>query len=109
MGIIAEHLQAWLVEATREERPVMEKWDKVLDIIQSDFREGRITVDYSWKTVVFIPKGNRNFRGIGLVEVILKAVSGVANFLIGAAVDFHNTLHRFRSGRPCRGPPPSYP
>ena len=52
-----------------------------------------------WKAVVFIPKGNGKLRGIRLVEVIWKAVLGVVNFRIGAAVDFHYMLHRFRTGR----------
>ena len=33
------------------------------------------------------------------MEVIWKAVSGVVNFRIGAAVNSHNTLHGFRARR----------
>ena len=50
-----------------------------------------------WQTVVIILNGNREFHGIRLVEVIWKAVLGMVNFWIGEAVDFHNTLHGFRS------------
>ena len=36
---------------------------------------------------------------IGIVEVLWKAVSGVANFWIGAVVDLHDMLHGFKAGR----------
>ena len=36
------------------------------------------------------------------MKVIRKAVAGVANFWIWAALDFHDTLHRFRAGRGMR-------
>ena len=47
-----------MVEATRGERPDTEKWDTVVDIIQSEFREGRIPVECAWQMVVLTPKGN---------------------------------------------------
>ena len=94
----AEHLQMWLAEATREERPGMKKWDKVVDIIQSTIREGRIPMECAWKTVVLIPKGNGTLYGIRLVEDIWKAMSGVVNFRIGLAVYFYDTLHGFMAG-----------
>ena len=40
-----EHIQERLTEATSEESLDMDKWDKVVDIIYSTFREGRITVE----------------------------------------------------------------
>ena len=89
----------WLAEATIEEKPEMEKWDKVVDIIQYAFREGMIPVECVWKTAVLIRKGNRELCGIGTVEVIWVAMSGVVNFWIRVAVNFHNTLHGFRTGR----------
>ena len=46
------------MEATSEESLDMDKWDKVVDIIYSTFREGRITVECEWQTVVLIPEGN---------------------------------------------------
>ena len=33
------------------------------------------------------------------MKVIWKAVLGMVNCWVGVAVDFHNTLHCFRSGR----------
>ena len=61
----AENIQAWLAEATREERPDTYNWGKCLDIIQSTFRKCRIAVECARQTALLIPKGNREFNGIG--------------------------------------------
>ena len=71
-----------------------------MDIIQYTFIVWCITVEFIWKTVVLIAKRDREFHGIGIVEVIWKAVLGLVNCCIGGAVYFHDTLHGFRS---CRG------
>ena len=39
VGNETDHLQAWLSEANREERLDTDKWDKVVDTTQSEFRE----------------------------------------------------------------------
>ena len=49
-------------------------------------------------TVALIPKGKGDFWGIGLIKVIWMAVLVMKIVWIGLAVDFHNTLHRFRAG-----------
>ena len=51
----------------------------------------------TWQTVVLIPNGNGEFRGIGIVEVLWKAFSGVTNWRIGVALQFHDMLHGFRA------------
>ena len=71
----AEHIQAWLAEANREERPDMEKWEKVVDVLQYDFREGSITMECACQMVGLDTKGNRELHWIRLVEVICKALS----------------------------------
>ena len=48
------------------------------------------------------PEGNGEFCGIGLMNILWKAVLVVANFRIGAVVDFHDTLNGFRAGRVTR-------
>ena len=74
-----DHLQAWLAEATREDRSDTKKRYKVVNIIQYAFREGQIIMDCACKTAVFISKGNGKFHEIGLMEVIWKAVLVVTN------------------------------
>ena len=67
-----------------------------MDILQTVFREGRLPTECMWQTVVIITKGNREFRGIELVEVLCKVLLGVINQRIGAAVQFHDVIHGFR-------------
>ena len=49
------------------------------------------------KIILPVPSGDPSTDPI--VEVIWKAVSWVANYFIGAAVEFHDTDHRFRADR----------
>ena len=53
----------------------------------------------NWQTVVLTPKGNNNYQGIGIVEVLLKTVTGILNCRIMAAIQLQDTLHRFREDR----------
>ena len=49
---------------------------------------------------VLIPKGcSGDFRGIGLVEVLWKAVTSLMNQGLMAVIKFHDVLHRFWEGR----------
>ena len=43
--------------------------------------------------VLILPKGNGEFRRIGFVKVLWKALLGVFNRNIRAAVNFDDTLH----------------
>ena len=49
--------------------------------------------------MVLIPKGNKEYRGIGLVEVMWKVVTAILNEQITASITFHDFLHGFRAGR----------
>ena len=53
--------------------------------------------------MVILTKGNGGFRGIGIVEVLRKALYGGVNWRIGAAVQFHDVIHGFRAVRGDRG------
>ena len=47
--------------------------------------------------VVMIPKGGgTDFRGIGLVKVLWKAIYGIINRLISSSIQFHDALHGFQ-------------
>ena len=56
-------------------------------------------VEATWQTVVLIPKGNEEYRGIGLVEVTWKVVAAILHCRLTTAIPYHDTLHGFRAGR----------
>ena len=67
----------------------------VVDIIQTKFWDGRLPVECNWKMVLLIPKRNGKFKGIGLVDVLWKVLSGSINWQIGAAVHLHSVINGF--------------
>ena len=48
--------------------------------------------------LVLVPKGYREFRGIGVADVLWKALLVAIIFWIGAVRQFNNFLHGFRVG-----------
>ena len=52
----------------------------------------------TWQAVVLIPEGGKDYRDIGLVEVIWKVVAAIFNRLLTASITFHYFLHGFRAG-----------
>ena len=78
-----EHLQSWLAEATQEEQPDIASWEKVVDILQMVFRYGRLIVECTRQKLVIIPKGNGDFKEIGIMEVLWKALLGAINWRLG--------------------------
>ena len=67
-GMRAKHLRTWHRAEKQKENPDPGNWQKVVKIIQVDFREGELAAPCAWKTVVMIPKrGGTNFRGIVLM------------------------------------------
>ena len=69
-------------------------------MIQAALHEGYLAEKCTWKTVVLIPKGNgKDFRRIGLVGVLWMIVTGILNFRLAVAIQIHDALHRFRTGR----------
>ena len=60
---------------TEAEEEGEEMWGKVVEMTQTAFREGKLAEEAAWQTVVLIPKGKGEFRGIGLVEVTWKLMT----------------------------------
>ena len=111
-GIRAEHLKEWLAASNRgklaeekgEEKTAAEEeggelWGKLVELIQTEFREGEMVVEATWKTVVLIPKGNKEYRGIGLVEVTWKVMAAILHCRLTTAIPYHDTLLGFGEGR----------
>ena len=70
------------------------------------FRDGLLTYEAAWQAVVLILKGGGDYHGIGLVEVIWKAVVVILNCRFTSAITYHDSLHGFR-GVAVWGPPPA--
>ncbi len=51
-----------------------------------------------WVIVVLLPKGGRDYRGIGLIEPVHKTVQLVVDGRL-EIIDFYDCLHGFLSGR----------
>ena len=62
------------------------------------FREGELAEESTWQAVFLIPKGEKDYRGIGLVEVMWKLVAAIINRRFTASVAYHDFLHGFRAG-----------
>ena len=81
----AEHLKVWLAAAGRGEkgetadkegggqedaREGAENWARVVELVQTEFRDRDLAEEAIWQAVFLIPKEKKYYRGIGLVEVM---------------------------------------
>ena len=67
--------------------------------MQMEFREGRLPTECTCQKVVLTPKGNYNFRGIGMMEVLWNTMLGMIKLRIRVEVQLHGILHVFWVGR----------
>ena len=91
----AEHLPQWLIAATRHDSTDATNWMKFVSIVQVELHDETLAKECTWKTVVLIQKGKGDFQGIGLTEVLWKAVASLLNRRLTAEIIFHDMLHRF--------------
>jgi len=97
--IRADHLKRWLTEATRSENPDPSRWEVLVELVQECYRTGTIAEEMTWSSMVLLPKGGGDFRGIGLLDIIWKLMESILNRRIASQVEFHDTLHGFRAKR----------
>ena len=86
-------------EKTEAEEEGGDLWGKVVEITQTAFQEGKLAEEATWHTVVLIPKGKKEYRGIELVEVTWKVVAVILHHRLTTGITFHDALHEFREGR----------
>ena len=60
--------------------------------------EGRLEEEATWQAVVLINKGEKYYRGIGLVEVMWKVLAAILNLRLTSSITFHEFVHGFRAG-----------
>ena len=63
-------------------------WEMVVDLIQTAFQEGELAEEAICQAVVLIPKGKKDYWGIGLVEVMWKVVAAIFNHWLTASITF---------------------
>ena len=110
----AEHLKGWLAAAHRGEkgetadkegggredtREGVENWARVVELVQTAFRDVDLAEEATWQAVVLIPKWNKDYQGIGLVKVMWKVVAAILNRRFTSSITYHDALHGFRAGR----------
>ena len=93
-------------EATETTKTNMYHWKKVVALLQASFQEGRLAEEATWQAVALINKRGRNYRCIGLVEVVLKVVTVILSNRFTTSINFHAVLHGFRAGRGTGTAPP---
>ena len=71
----AEHIKEWLRGMREEEDPERQgrcvghgdNWKLFVELVQAVWTHGIISRQMLWSIVVLIPKGGRDYRGIGLL------------------------------------------
>ena len=72
---------------------------KVVAILQVAFQYGTLAEEFTCQIVILIPKCKGDFLGIGLIEVLWKAITSLLNHRITAAIFFHDMLRVFWAGQ----------
>ena len=103
----AEHLKGWLEAARRREKGETadkegggredtyegaENWARVVELVQTFFRDGDLAEEATWQAVVLIPKGKKDYWGIVLVEVMWKVVAAILNRRFTSSITYHDAL-----------------
>ena len=55
------------------------KWERVVELVQTTFRDGVLAEEENWQAVVLTPKGGGAYYRRGLMEVVWKAVAVMLN------------------------------
>ena len=67
-------------------------------MLQTEFWEGVLAEEATWQAMVLILKGVGDYCGIGVLEVVWKAVVVIKNFRFTNSITYHESLHGFREG-----------
>ena len=109
----ADHIKGWLAAAQRADKEKngvegeiratetggpedqsaqggVDNWTRCMCLVPAAFLEGELAEEATWQAVVLIPKEEKDYRGICLVEVM----EAVKRQFIIAATTFHITSTR---------------
>ena len=80
----AEHLKEWLHAVQLEGNPETgpnnvgagDKWNALVQLVQAVWDKGKTPTQLGWVITVLIPKGGRDYCGIGLLKPIWRSSKG---------------------------------
>jgi hypothetical protein len=85
-----------------EEDENMEKWDRVVELVQHAFETGKMPTAFQASTLILVPKSNvGKYRGIALLKALYKLLSALINRQVCKRVKWHDTVHSFIAKRSC--------
>ncbi len=73
------------------------EWEALVRLVQAVWDEGKIPIQLGWVVTVLIPKGGRDYHGIGLLEPIWKVIKQVMDKRL-ELIALHDSLHGCRNG-----------
>ncbi len=98
-GMHAKHVREWLHGVQWEEDPeghgidsAGDTWHLFDQLAQAAWAHGTIPHQLLCIIVVLIPKGSRDYRGIGLLEPVWKCIERVINHCL-EVITLHDSLH----------------
>lgn len=71
----------------------------LVQMVQHVFSTSEFPTELTWTTLVLLPKEDGSSRGIGLMDVIWKLITSIIDARLKGNIDFHDSLHGFRTGR----------
>jgi hypothetical protein len=82
MGMKAEHLKEWLHGIIHEESEngvagEGDCWRLFVRLMQAVWESSTVPMQMSWMIIVLLPKGGGDYRGIGLLDPMWKAVEKI--------------------------------
>jgi hypothetical protein len=96
-GMKAEHLKEWLHGVRCEEAEdgvegAGDCWRLFVSLIQATWESGTVPTQVSWVVIVFLPKGEGDYHGIGLLDPMWKAVEKIMVAWM-SCLELHDCLH----------------
>ena len=87
-----------MIYANWDDTPDATNWLKVVAIVQAAFHDGTLAEECTWQAVVLISKGaSRDFRGIGMMELLWKTVTSLLNLRLTTTIKLHDVLQGFQA------------
>jgi Reverse transcriptase (RNA-dependent DNA polymerase) len=75
-------------------------WQSIIDLVQLSFTDGGNMPDaFGNGILVLVPKPDKSFWGIALLETVYKLVSLIIHRRLSSSIQLHDAVHGFRKQR----------